>query len=99
MRPLPIVAVAAALAGCASGAEQRWYLNGRSQQQFSADHQTCGNYAADAISDENMDSAGRMLGNRQGGLGAMMVMLEGVSHEARFAECMTGLGYRAVPSR
>ncbi len=27
----------------------------------------------------------------------MMVMLEGVSHEARFVECMNGLGYRHAP--
>ena len=66
-------------------------------EQFRADRQQCLNYAADEISDENLNSAGRMMGSRQGGLGAAMVMLEGVAHDARFSACMNGIGYRPAP--
>ncbi len=90
------------LSGC-SAAPQRWYLHGRTNQQFQADYQQC-QLAASGVMEAGSQSASSISQqsnayNYQAAAGASLVALL-LSHDLSKTElvnCMKRAGYTAAP--
>jgi hypothetical protein len=97
-RALWAVAAIAVLAGCAS-APSRWFLNGRSPDEFRADDRMCRQIAQQAVEQVAQAAmANQPQGNHYAQIGAGLANMGGLlfasaSAEAEHANCLRSRGY------
>lgn len=81
------------LSGCG---ETKWYLNGRSNQQFQSDAYICRDYSQNDNNNNGARFAGQGLGSNNSGVaagGLAVAFLEAKRVEVEFCDCMQSKGY------
>jgi len=97
-RGIAIALIAVLAAGCAT-TQTRWYLNGRTDAEFQAHGAQCAAQASQAMSGQNLNTAGQFMGSggQVAGLGLLMAAFEVGGLSARQSACMRDLGYTKAP--
>lgn len=95
---VPGLAVLCLLVGCASS-PARWYLNGKSLDQFNGDDQLCQSFAQQTVDVAGQAAAGNQAqGNHYAQMGAGIAGIAGLfyaaaSAEKQYVNCMRARGY------